>query len=142
PAVRSAVMLSVGTASRLLQRPTSAWASLALGAGVPLLGDVRTALDLGYQLSVSGMAELVAAGILGKRVLPRAWPARTRTVAAGLLVSGVATLASAPLVAWHFGRLSIVAPLTNLVAAPVIALLQPTLFLALALAPLRGAAQL
>ncbi len=142
PAVRSAVMLSVGTASRLLQRPTSPWASLALGAGVPLLGDVRTVLDLGYQLSVSGMAALVAAGVLGKRVLPRAWPRRVRTVCAGLLVSSVATVASAPLVAWHFGRLSIVAPLTNLVAAPVIALLQPTLFLALALAPLRAPARL
>ena len=48
----------------------------------------------------------------------------------------LATVVTAPLVVWTFGRLSLVAPLTNLAASPVIALLQPTLFLALA--PARG----
>jgi competence protein ComEC len=35
------------------------------------------------------------------------------------------------LVAWHFGRLSLVAIVSNLGAGPVVALLQPTLFLAM-----------
>jgi competence protein ComEC len=52
----------------------------------------------------------------------------------------VATLVTAPLVAWAIGRLSLVAPLTNLVAAPIVALLQPALFLALLLAPVSAAA--
>jgi competence protein ComEC len=57
-----------------------------------------------------------------------------------LLVGTVASMVTAPLVAWVFGRVSLVAPLANLVASPVVAVLQPTLFLALLLAPLRGLA--
>jgi competence protein ComEC len=41
---------------------------------------------------------------------------------------------TAPLVAWHFGRMSLIAPLSNLAAGPIVSLLQPTLFLAM-LAP-------
>jgi competence protein ComEC len=54
----------------------------------------------------------------------------------------VASFATAPLVAWHFGRVSLVAPLANLAAGPVIALLQPTLFLGLALSWWTAAARL
>ena len=61
PALRSAAMLGVAMASRLAQRPTSPWAAWAIGAFVPLLVP-RTALDVGYQLSVLGMCALVAAG--------------------------------------------------------------------------------
>src|SRR5678815_3395115 len=49
PAVRSATMLAVIAASRWMQRPTSQWAALAVGAFVPLISP-RTPLDLGYQL--------------------------------------------------------------------------------------------
>jgi competence protein ComEC len=45
----------------------------------------------------------------------------------------VATVVSLPLVAWTFGRVSVVAPLTNLAAAPIMAVAQPMLFLALVL---------
>jgi competence protein ComEC len=38
---------------------------------------------------------------------------------------------TAPLVAWSFGRLALLGPVTNLVADPVMALLQPVLFLGL-----------
>jgi competence protein ComEC len=37
---------------------------------------------------------------------------------------------------WYFGRVSIIAPIANLVAAPVISILQPALFLALIFAPM------
>jgi len=47
----------------MLQRPTSPWAALALGAAAPLVVPA-TVLDLGYQLSVLGMAGLVASGAL------------------------------------------------------------------------------
>jgi competence protein ComEC len=50
-------------------------------------------------------------------------------------VSTIATLVTAPLVACWFGRLSLIGPLTNLVADPVIALVQPMLVLALVLSP-------
>jgi competence protein ComEC len=139
PALRSAAMLGMATMSKLWQRPTSPWASWAVGAFVPL-AQPRTALDLGYQLSVVGIAGLIASGVLARRVLaPRLSGIRLR-IGRELLTSVVASVVSAPLVTWYFGRLSIIAPLANLAAGPVISLLQPTLFLALICAPLPGVA--
>ena len=135
PAVRSGAMLAVAAASRLSQRPTSPWASLAVGAFVPLI-DPRTMLDLGYQLSVAGMAGLVAAGAFSRRVLAPRVDGWRLTLGRDLTTSVVASLVTAPLVAWTFGRVSAVSPLTNLVAAPVMAVLQPMLFLAMLCAPL------
>jgi competence protein ComEC len=139
PALRSGVMLAVAALTRLAQRPTSAWAVLALGAAVPLLVP-RTATDLGYQLSVLGMASLIAGGVLVRRRFGalRGWRAGLVAVA---VISTLATLVSAPLVAWHFGRVSLIAPITNILATPVIAVLQPTLFLVLVLSPVPAAAR-
>ena len=135
PAVRAGMMLAVGACSQLAQRPTSPWASLALGALAPLLIDPGTVLDLGFQLSVAGMAALVASRALGRRVLAGRLRGWKLVLARELITSTVAVLATAPLVAWTFGRLSVVAPLANLVAAPVIGVVQPVLFLALLAAP-------
>ena len=141
PAVRSAVMLAAMAASRLTQRPTSPWALLALGAAAPLLSP-RAATDIGYQLSVAGVAALVAAGALVRRVVPARVRGWRRTLVAGLVTSSVATIVSAPLVAWTFGRISLVGPVTNLAAAPLMAIAQPMLFLGMLLAPLRPLAGL
>jgi competence protein ComEC len=141
PAVRSATMLAVVAASKCSQRPTSQWAALAVGAFVPLASP-RTVLDLGYQLSVVGIAGLIASGALAKRLLAPRLDGGTLHISRELLTSIVATVVTAPLIAWYFGRLSLIAPLANLAAAPVISILQPTLFLALALAPIRPLASL
>ncbi len=171
PAVRAAVMLAAGAASRVSQRPTSPWTAFAAGGLVPLV-DPRVVLDLGYQLSMSGMAALVASRALGARWTRAAraahrpspyaapppapspqvrlwggltahgrvaWRARLAT---DTLVGAVATLATAPLVAWHFGRVSTVGIVANLAAEPVLALLQPALFLTVVVAPLRPLATL
>lgn len=134
PAVRSAVMLGMLELSRTLQRPTSPWAVLATGAFGPVLSP-STVLDLGYQLSVAGVAALIAASRLARRVLPREWSGWRRDIARGALASALATLVSAPLVAWTFGRVSIIGPLTNLAAGPVMSLAQPMLFATLVVSP-------
>ena len=130
PAVRAAVMLGVLHASRLRQRPTDRWAILALGGLAPLVVP-RTVLDLGWQLSVAGTAALVAGGALVRRIVPRGWHGVRRTVVAGGTISVVATVTTAPLVAWSIGRVALVGPVTNLLADPIMGLLQPVLFLAL-----------
>lgn len=140
PALRSAAMLAVATASRSLDRPVSPWAVLALGALVPLV-DPRAANDIGWQLSVAGFAALTAAGIWIRRHLPHGVRGWRRTLARDLAVSILATTVSAPLVLWTFGRVSLVAPLTNVAAAPVVSLLQPMLFLALVAAPAHAVAR-
>ncbi len=134
PALRSATMLSVVMASRLAQRPTSPWAAWAIGAFIPLYAP-RTALDVGYQLSVLGMCALVGAGSLWRRHLAHRIDGWKANVSKELLTSVIACAVTAPLVAWMFGRLSLIAPLSNLLAAPIVTIAQPMLFLALLLAP-------
>jgi competence protein ComEC len=140
PALRSAAMLGVSMASRLSQRPTSPWAAWALGAFVPLV-QPRIAVDVGYQLSVLGMCALVAAGSLWRRHLANRMGGWKGKVARELVTSLVACAVTAPLVAWVFGRVSLIAPLSNLVAAPIITLAQPILFLALLVSPLGALAR-
>ncbi|MEO8579225.1 MAG: DNA internalization-related competence protein ComEC/Rec2 [Gemmatimonadales bacterium] len=140
PALRSAAMLGVAMVSRLAQRPTSPWAAWAIGAFVPLV-QPRTAIDVGYQLSVLGMCALLAAGALWKRHLAHRADGWKGTIGRELITSLVACAVTAPLVAWVFGRVSLIAPLSNLIAAPVITLAQPVLFLALVLSPLGALAR-
>lgn len=140
PALRSAAMLGVSMASRLSQRPTSPWAAWAVGAFVPLV-QPRIAVDVGYQLSVLGMCALVAAGSLWRRHLANRFDGWKGKLGRELVTSVVACAVTAPLVAWVFGRVSLIAPLSNLVAAPVITLAQPILFLALLVSPFGAVAR-
>ena len=140
PAVRAAVMLGALLVTRLLQRPTSAWAILALGAAAPLW-DARTALDLGWQLSVAGTAALIAGAALARKIIPTTWRDWRRSLSTAALVSIVATLVTAPLTAWSFGTVSLAGPLSNLFADPIMALLQPLLFVAMAI-PVHGVERL
>jgi competence protein ComEC len=135
PAVRAAVMLGAAALSRLTQRPTSPWAALALGAWGPLY-EPRIIVDLGYQLSVVGIAALIAAGALSRRLLADRLSGWRRVVARDLIASSIASIVTLPLLAYTFGRVSLVAPLANLAAGPVFTVMQPTLFLALLLSPL------
>jgi competence protein ComEC len=130
PAVRAAVMLGLFVLTRALQRPTSPWAVVAVGSAAPLI-QPHTVQDLGWQLSVAGTIALVAGGTLASRVIPSNWRGRHRALARAFTVSLVATLVTAPLAAWSFGRIALVGPITNLVADPVMAVLQPVLFVAL-----------
>lgn len=134
PAVRSATMLVVLLGTRMAQRPTSRWAIVALGAGHAIISP-RVVLDVGYQLSVVGVASMIAAGLLGKRLGVHRLPHVPKWIALTMLGTTVATIGSAPIVAWTFGRVSVVAPLSNLAATPLIAVAQPMLFLGMLLAP-------
>jgi competence protein ComEC len=159
PLTRAAMMLATVMLADRLGRPVHPWTALALGVSAPTI-DPRVVASLGWQLSASGMAALV-----GGRALMRRWRTRplhasvraqrgvvtrytARVLAAGpqlsgwrlaiitqLLIGVVASAVTAPLVAWVFGRVSLVAPLANVAAAPVVGFLQPVLFLALVLAP-------
>lgn len=140
PALRSASMLGVSVLARLVQRPTSVWASWAVGAFVPLV-DPRTALDAGYQLSVLGMCAIVAADRLWRRRFAHRLDGVKGKLARDLVASLLASAVTAPLVAWMFGRVSLIAPLSNLIATPVITLAQPVLFLALLASPVETVAR-
>jgi competence protein ComEC len=141
PAVRAAIMLNAFLASRLAQRPTSRWAIVALGAAQPLV-DPRVVLDAGYQLSVVGVTSMIAAGRVARRIGVHRLPSLARAPALILVGTTVATIGSAPIVAWVFGRISLAAPLTNLAATPLLELAQPMLFVGMLLAPIHPLASL
>ncbi|HYW51731.1 MAG TPA: DNA internalization-related competence protein ComEC/Rec2 [Gemmatimonadaceae bacterium] len=135
PAVRAGVMFGSVLLARLRQRPASEWSVLLLGALLPVVVDPAAPLDLGWQLSVLGVVSLAASGKLVRRLKWRGggWKQALRRE---FVASIIASAASAPIIAWYFGTVSLIAPVANLVAAPLISVLQPALFLALACAPL------
>jgi competence protein ComEC len=138
-AARSATLFAAVSLTRLWQRPVSPWGTFALGALVPLL-EPRTVLHLGWQLSVSGYAGVLVSGRWARRVVPERWRGWRASLARDVTVGVLTTLTTAPLIAWHFGRLSLVSPVSNLAAGPVVAVLQPALFVAM-LTPLEGVAR-
>jgi len=141
PAVRAAAMLATLLVSRLAQRPTSRWAIVALGASQPIVAP-RVVLDVGYQLSVIGVASMICAGRLGRRIGVNRLPWLGKVVVTTMIGTTVATIGSAPIVAWVFGRVSVVAPLSNLAAGPLLALAQPMIFFGMVLAPIAPLATL
>ena len=136
PAVRSALMLSLVLAGRALQRHTDGLNALALAAGLLLVVDPASVHDLSLQLSFSAVLALI---LLAPRL--RAWvpmplpdPARPpgwrrarerlREALLGVCTASAAvTLASVPLVAGAFHRVSIVGWAVNVVALPVASVL-------------------
>lgn len=135
PAVRSAVMLVLMVAARLRQRPTAVWGIWAVSCAIPLV-EPRVVLDLGWQLSAAGMAGLLASGPLARRAAGslQGW---RRTAVVSMVATTVASAMTAPLVAWVFGRVSMAAVVTNVVAAPLFEVAQPLLFASLVALPVR-----
>ena len=112
--VRAATMAALVLGGRLAGRAVDGWT--ALGGSVTLLllvsGDL--AGDAGFQLSVAATAGVLAGGGLWRDRRPRwAWTALGATVSAQAAV--------APLLLIHFGSVPLFAPLTNVVAAPLVA---------------------
>lgn len=136
PAVRSALMLSLVLAGRALQRHTDGLNALALAAGLLLVVDPASVRDLSLQLSFTAVLALVLlAPRLRARVplplpdpaRPRGWRRTAERLREGLLgvctASAAVTLASVPLVASAFHRVSLVGWAVNVVALPVASVL-------------------
>jgi competence protein ComEC len=103
----------------LASRPADVWHPFACAALLLIGWNPWTVLDVGAQLSFAAVAALA---LLAPRL--RGWlegvpfPGRLREPVAA---SAACTLATAPLVWWHFGRLNVVAAVpSNLLALPAI----------------------
>ena len=120
--VRAALMGGVALIARETGRPGSAAAALGLAVWSLLLLDPAMSLDIGFQLSVSATAGLLAWGSRLTQRLRGADPGLARRwLAESLGVSLAAQAATLPLVLFHFGRLSLVSPVANLVIGPIVA---------------------
>lgn len=120
---RAAVMGAAGLAATLAGRRASRLYALALAAAVTLAVDPGVAGDVGWQLSFAAVLGILAlAAPLSAALAARLGPGRwRRTLAEGVAVTAAATLATAPLVAFHFEELSTTSLLANVLALPAVA---------------------
>jgi competence protein ComEC len=128
-AFRAALILTVLAMGRLAGRSVSPLGALATAFLGFLLVDPGALARPGFQLSFSGALGLV----LGYRPLSSWFKARAprRTpsfMTAGLAAGVAATLATLPLVAWHFGRVSLVGIPLTLMVTPLVVLAIPGIF--------------
>ncbi|NDY42214.1 DNA internalization-related competence protein ComEC/Rec2 [Dissulfurirhabdus thermomarina] len=146
-ALRALLMVGAFGTALLADRPQAPLNALALAGWGLLLLDPCYLFDVSFQLSFAAVFFLVlAAPLLGGAggdadETPGWFRRRAR---ACVLVTLVATAATAPLVAWHFQRFSPLGLAANLAAVPVVGgLVLPALLLAALLWPVApGAAAL
>jgi competence protein ComEC len=136
-AARAALQVVFVLTARGLQRPSRTESLIAAAALLLLAYDPAGLLAPGFQLSFAGVAGILAlrrpllrrlrgaAGIRIGRVPLGRW------LADGLATSTAATVATAPIVAWHFGRIAPIGIVANLVAIPLLSAAVPALALAL-----------
>ena len=120
--LRAAVMASIVLLARESGRRGSASAGLALTVAAMLVVDPATISDVGFQLSAAATAGLLLWGTRCRDWLQSRLPRRTPGwLLESLAVSSAAQGATLPLVLLHFGSLSLVSPLANLLIAPLVA---------------------
>ncbi len=115
PTQRSVIMLIIAMAAIILQRNSRPFNTLAVALFAVLLWDPSAVLAAGFWLSFIAVSLIVYAvsGRLGK--LGHAW--------AAIKLHWVTSLGLSPLLVLFFQQVSVIAPLANLVAVPVISLL-------------------
>jgi len=119
--VRAGVMAGVALLARELGRPGTAAAALGWAVTALLLIDPGWVDDAGFRLSVLATAGILAWGTSLTARLGGAEPSRPRRWLAEILgVSLAAQAATTPIVLLDFGRLSLVAPLVNLIVVPLV----------------------
>jgi competence protein ComEC len=120
---RAGVMGAIGVLAVLGGRRASRLYALAVAAVVTLAVDPSIAGDVGWQLSFAAvLGILVLAAPLRRAIVDRLGegPWR-RALAEGLAVTVAATVATAPLIAFHFETLSTTTLIANVLAMPAVA---------------------
>ncbi len=120
---RAGVMGAIGVLATLGGRRASRLYALALAALVTLAVDPGIAADIGWQLSFAAVLGILLVGApLRRALLARLGAGRwRRALADGLAATVAATLATAPLIAYHFETLSSTTLVANVLAMPAVA---------------------
>lgn len=128
--LRACAMAAAVILCALLRREPHRLGPVSLAALALVAWDPAMARDIGFQLSLAAVLGIVTLGVdlvrLRERALPlRPWPLDRpgwrallwllRALADGAAIGLAATLATAPLIAWHFGQ---VAPWSWLTSIP------------------------
>lgn len=114
-ALRAGVMCTLMLLGVTFRRAADARNSLGGAVLLLLILDPAAVYDLGFQLSVSATWGLLLVSALQSPAKTGFW----RKMAAGLQLTVAAVIATLPLSAMAFGRISALSPLTNLIAQPL-----------------------
>ncbi len=113
--LRAATMAGLVLAGRVAAIPLGPWSALGGAVTVLLLTSPELSGNVGFQLSAAATAGVIAgAGAFAGRRPAWAWTALAATLSAQAAV--------APLLLVHFGSVPLFAPITNVLAAPLVAL--------------------
>jgi competence protein ComEC len=120
---RAGVMGALGLLATLSGRRSSGFYALAVAALVTLAVDPGVAGDIGWQLSFAAVLGILLLALplrrgIGARLGEGPW---RQALAEGLSMTVAATLATAPLIAFHFETLSTTTLVANVLALPAVA---------------------
>lgn len=115
---RAGAMGAAGAVALAAGRVSTRWYALLLAAVVTLLVNPRASGDPGWQLSFVAVLGIL---LVARPLRNAAATAIPRPLAEALAITIAATLATAPLLAHHFGSVSVAGLAANLVALPVVA---------------------
>lgn len=128
--LRALLMTSLVLGSVVVRRRSSGPQALLLAIGVLVLVRPEITRDLSFQLSVAAVAALLATASrlrgtgLGEAMARRDGDGWLRRVGAwavgGMIVSGAASIATAPIVAYAFGLVSLIGVVANLILGPLV----------------------
>jgi competence protein ComEC len=134
---RAGVMGLAGVAAVAASRPASRSYALLLAAAATLAWNPRAWTEPGWQLSFAAVAGILVLGVplarglrrmgkeltapVGARERGGALVAAVRLLADGVAITVAATLATAPLLAHHFGSVPLAGLAANLLALPAVA---------------------
>jgi competence protein ComEC len=116
---RAGVMGGAGLVAALAGRPASRWYALGLAAAATLALNPRVSGEPGWQLSFAAVVGLLALVPRWREGLRRA--GLPGPVADAAAVTAAATVATAPLMAFHFEQVSLASLPANLAAAAAVA---------------------
>ena len=132
--VRAGIMGSLTLIAYYFGRPAEAKRLLWVAAGVMLLINPLLIFDIGFQLSVAATAGLLYIGPWIKKLSSRA-KSRDPSTTVGmtsfiwsflteyLYPTLAASFATMPIILWHFGRVSWISPLANILILPLVPLI-------------------
>lgn len=122
--VRAGIMGSLTLMAYYFGRPAEAKRLLWITAGLMMIVEPRMVADIGFQLSVAATVGLI---YLGPMMTMRSESRDHKYVnrIEGFLTEYLhptlsASLATAPIILWHFGRVSLISPVVNILILPVI----------------------
>jgi len=121
---RAGVMGAASLIALAASRPASRWYALLLAACVTLGVNPRACGDPGWQLSFAAVVGILVLAPLVRRPLAPL----PRPLGEGIAVTVAATVATAPLMAHHFGSVSLAGLPANVLALPLVA---PIMWLAM-----------